>query len=77
MQSNLTAFFCLVAMTVLGNPADDIKEKADKVTESAKKTANDAAKAISDAGESVVDAVKPKEKSVLEKMTDGVKSIGQ
>ncbi|RVE43739.1 hypothetical protein evm_011588 [Chilo suppressalis] len=79
MKISLTVFFCLVVvMTVFGKPVDDIKEgEKHEAMETVNDAANDAGKALSDAGESVVDAVTPTEKSVIDKMTDGVKGIGQ
>ncbi|KAL0869966.1 hypothetical protein ABMA27_006155 [Loxostege sticticalis] len=74
------AFLVFVALliAVFAHPSEDsiIRERRD-VMDSVKGALNDGAKALSDAGDAVVDAVKPTEKSTLDKMADGVKNLGQ
>ncbi|RVE43736.1 hypothetical protein evm_011585 [Chilo suppressalis] len=73
------AVFCLlVIITVSAYPSEDsnLREKRD-VMESMKNAWNEVVKTLSDAGDAVVHVFKPTEKSVLDKMADGVKNLGQ
>nr|XP_026494863.1 uncharacterized protein LOC113399829 [Vanessa tameamea] len=54
----------------------DARSKRD-VVESMKSAWNDVVKTLTNAGDAVVNVFKPTEKSVIDKMADGVKSLTQ
>lgn len=61
---------------VSGYPSDENRAKRD-VMESMKNAWTEMVRTLSDAGDAVVHVFKPTEKSVIDKMVDGVKSLGQ
>ncbi|XP_028174943.1 uncharacterized protein LOC114363427 [Ostrinia furnacalis] len=71
-------FFVALIVAAAAYPSEDSndREKRD-VVESMTKAWNEVVKTLSDAGDAVVHVFKPTEKSVLDKMADGVKGIGQ
>ncbi|RVE43738.1 hypothetical protein evm_011587 [Chilo suppressalis] len=79
MEFRLILFFCLlIIMTVSAKPLENNKERIKRdVGDSIKQAGKDTAQMFSDAGDSIVAAFTPTEKSTWDKMTDGIKNIGQ
>ncbi|CAH2089591.1 unnamed protein product [Euphydryas editha] len=65
---------CLVLYVSASSLVSDPRVKRD-VMESMKNAGDTVAKTFSDAGDAVVGVFKPTEKSVVDKMADGVKSL--
>ncbi|KAJ0174089.1 hypothetical protein K1T71_010235 [Dendrolimus kikuchii] len=78
MDFKLAIILCIcLATIVMGIPYESpniIREKRD-VMETMKSTWSDVVKSLNDAGDAVVHVFKPTEKSVVNKMADGIKSI--
>ncbi|KAL0820554.1 hypothetical protein ABMA28_006402 [Loxostege sticticalis] len=70
--------FVALIIAVFAHPSEDsiIRERRD-VMDTMKSAWNDVVKTLSDAGDAVVHVFKPTEKSTLDKIADGVKSLGQ
>ncbi|KAG6454421.1 uncharacterized protein LOC115446271 [Manduca sexta] len=70
-------FLCILIITfVSAFPSEGIREKRD-IFDSIKSAWNDVVKTMSDAGDAVVHVFKPTEKSVIDKVADGFKSLSQ
>lgn len=57
-------------------PSESNRERRD-VMDSMKNAWGDVVKTLSDAGDAVVHVFKPTEKSTIDKMADGIKSLAQ
>lgn len=70
-------FMLIVVVTAMpSNSMDSIREKRD-VMDTMKNAWGEMVKSLSDASDAVIHVFKPTEKSVIDKMADGIKSIGQ
>ncbi|VVD02097.1 unnamed protein product [Leptidea sinapis] len=68
--------FFMLAVFTSALPAESGSQPMKRdLAESVKDAWNGAVKTVSDAGDAVVDAVKPTEKSVIDKMASGLKDI--
>ncbi|KAM3963231.1 uncharacterized protein ACR2FA_002594 [Aphomia sociella] len=79
MDFRLTIFFfifIIVAVSALPSDNASHRDKRD-VMESMKNAWNEVVKTLSDAGDAVVHVFKPTERSVVDKVADGVKSLTQ
>ncbi|XP_075981802.1 uncharacterized protein LOC142980306 [Anticarsia gemmatalis] len=80
MDFRLTIFFCLVVIAIVSavpsEQIDGIRAKRD-VMDSMKNAWSEMVKTLNDAGDAVVHVFKPTEKSVVDKMADGIKSLTQ
>ncbi|XP_059060823.1 uncharacterized protein LOC131853799 [Achroia grisella] len=68
--------FIIVVASALPTDNTSHRDKRD-VMESMKNAWNEVVKTLSDAGDAVVHVFKPTEKSVVDKVADGVKSLTQ
>lgn len=68
--------FAAVVMAMPYESTNIIREKRD-VMETMKNAWSDVVKTFNDAGDAVVHVFKPTEKSVINKMADGIKSLTQ
>ena len=76
MDFRLTIFFCLLlAVIVAAQPAEQETRMKRDVMESMKNAWNEVVRTLSDAGDAVVHVFKPTEKSVVTKISDGVKDL--
>ncbi|KPJ09660.1 hypothetical protein RR48_13294 [Papilio machaon] len=66
----------ILIVMVSAFPSDEIRSKRD-VMDSIKNAWTEMGQTLNDAGDAVVHAVKPTEKSTIDKMVDDVKSLGQ
>ncbi|XP_013187547.1 uncharacterized protein LOC106132637 [Amyelois transitella] len=77
MEFRVTIFVCAFLAVVSALPDDrNLREKRD-VMESIKNAWGEMVRTLSDAGDAVVHVFKPTEKSVIDKMADGVKGLTQ
>ncbi|XP_063540261.1 uncharacterized protein LOC134749293 [Cydia strobilella] len=72
MDYRLTALMCIVLFALVS--ASPVREKRD-IMESMKGAWNDMVKTLSDASDAVVHVFKPTERSVINKMADGIKDL--
>ncbi|XP_014365652.2 uncharacterized protein LOC106716616 [Papilio machaon] len=75
IRTTIIIGFILIVM-VSAFPSDEIRSKRD-VMDSIKNAWTEMGQNLNDAGDAVVHAVKPTEKSTIDKMVDDVKSLGQ
>ncbi|XP_053614665.1 uncharacterized protein LOC128677676 [Plodia interpunctella] len=75
MDFRLVIFVCLFLAVVSAFPDERTPREKRDVMETIKSAWGEVVKTLSDAGDAVVHVFKPTEKSVLDKMADGVQGL--
>ncbi|CAG4947315.1 unnamed protein product [Colias eurytheme] len=77
MNSQVAIFLCLIIAFASALPSEQEHRVKRDVMDGVKNAWDGAVQSAGEASDAVVNAVKPTEKSVIDKVADGVKDLGQ